>query len=929
MVLFRKLFILYVLAFAMTTSVIPSHGAVTSETPTETPTVVPNLPDLLHITLDSNHELKRLVRDTSSEVCLAAQAETGDLYCMDRARKNWIEIHKISPFLSDQVRQEMKSGLIRSFDLKATRSLIDLAVDSDETIYAMTRYESIDDDMDRVLIMKPDISRIREYSFGYTHGILIVDNGALIAGVNPPDVLLIKNYHENDQVLQYDPYGNRPITALIRSEQINNSPIRDFIIGRENLLNLLVQGKNQSTKIYLFKEDDVVELTRGGILPGYIPHQFAYLAMEQSFYIAAENTENKHVLFRVSKDGLSVEKVGDIGAVFSMVSTKDGRNLYFTNPLSENISAIYALTYTGPGVTPTPSFTPTITPTPSCTPTNTLTPSNTPTVTPTPTFGPVQWSEDRYETDILVHHTGENIFLAIHPVSGNLVFQRDWYSRSPYSLSPSEGPYDLHSVEPSFYISKPVNFLLHAIHPDGRMYGIKDNYAYSKINVQRLTQTGFLDYVYDSLEAKFQAMHIVSETDNIPGTVKGDVLILGEKKRHKTGIWKIHHGESPTQVPEVEPLLPDEDLPIYPLDWTIGPGGSLYLLTYDSIVSYRCKIHRLDMDNKFREVFHFSLGETYMGITYFPADHAFFFPMVPHSNYNSITRISEDGSQISEMLYSNGRIYDLVTSLDGMALYLLFRHSYISERNCIQVLRYKGDIHTPTPTPSMPTPAPTPIPGWFVLDGYGGIHMSNPETGRPLLPYFAPYDIARDIEPDPLGRGWYMLDGLGVVHTSSPDLPRPVGLPYFGFDIARNLEVVSTENGLEFYMLDGHGVVHTSTGKPFDYGYLPWLGEDLARDLEPDPKSEGWLILDGYGAIHFSHRRLYDYPLEAPFDSNPLARGMVRFPDETTVIIDGFGGRHTNPFWPAVDVVDGLSPEFYFWGFDIIWDIETVPAAQQ
>ncbi|MEW6237334.1 MAG: hypothetical protein AB1656_23735 [Candidatus Omnitrophota bacterium] len=231
---------------------------------------------------------------------------------------------------------------------------------------------------------------------------------------------------------------------------------------------------------------------------------------------------------------------------------------------------------------------------------------------------------------------------------------------------------------------------------------------------------------------------------------------------------------------------------------------------------------------------------------------------------------------------------------------------------------------TPTPTLYIPTPTPTPIRAWFVLDGYGGIHSTNPNVKPPLLPYFAPFNIVRDIEPDPLGRGWYMLDGFGGIHTSSPDLPKPAELPYFGFDIARNLEIALMEEGLQFYLLDGYGVVHT-TDKHFDYGGLPWLSIDSARDLEPDPNGNGWLMLDSFGYIYSSQRGGYDLPLLIPWFWDPKIRAFVRFPDETTVVTDGYGGRYTNPYHPAMDLLNGLPPNFYFSGFDIIWDIEVVP----
>ncbi|HPA47930.1 MAG TPA: hypothetical protein PK395_19350, partial [bacterium] len=246
----------------------------------------------------------------------------------------------------------------------------------------------------------------------------------------------------------------------------------------------------------------------------------------------------------------------------------------------------------------------------------------------------------------------------------------------------------------------------------------------------------------------------------------------------------------------------------------------------------------------------------------------------------------------------------------------------------IYVRRYVPPSPDSTPVPVTPKPTATPIPAWFVLDGFGGIHSSNPYVKTPTMPYFLSYNIVRDLEPDPLGRGWYMLDGLGGIHTYPWDLPKPTTLPYFGFDISRNLEIVQTENGPEFYLLDGYGMVHTSNGIPFDYGRLPHFGFDVARDLEPDPMYGGWMIFDAYCILHASSRPfLYEIPLNNLWDWPPLFRGIVVFPDDTSVVLDAFGGRHTNPFRPAQDVVNGLPLNFYFPGFDIVWDLEVVPSA--
>ena len=244
----------------------------------------------------------------------------------------------------------------------------------------------------------------------------------------------------------------------------------------------------------------------------------------------------------------------------------------------------------------------------------------------------------------------------------------------------------------------------------------------------------------------------------------------------------------------------------------------------------------------------------------------------------------------------------------------------------------------PTPIltpPPMETPTPIPIPlppilpveenieTWFVLDGFGGVHSTNPNVPLPVLPYFINFNIARDLEPDPLGRGWYLLDGYGGIHTSSPDLPLPQNLPYFGMDIARNLEITATDQGLEFFLLDGFGTVHTS-GQRFDYGSLPWFGFDIARDLEPDPETGGWFILDGFGVLHSSRRPVHEFPLIDEWTSAPNLRSIVRFDGNRSVLLDAYGGRHTSPQRPAHNLVDGLPEGFYFPGWEILWDVEVI-----
>jgi hypothetical protein len=42
-------------------------------------------------------------------------------------------------------------------------------------------------------------------------------------------------------------------------------------------------------------------------------------------------------------------------------------------------------------------------------------------------------------------------------------------------------------------------------------------------------------------------------------------------------------------------------------------------------------------------------------------------------------------------------------------------------------------------------------------------------------------------------------------------------------------------------------------------------------------------------------------------------------------MLDFYSGTHTNDYYPARNVVEGLPPGFYFWGFPIIWDLELIP----
>jgi len=205
------------------------------------------------------------------------------------------------------------------------------------------------------------------------------------------------------------------------------------------------------------------------------------------------------------------------------------------------------------------------------------------------------------------------------------------------------------------------------------------------------------------------------------------------------------------------------------------------------------------------------------------------------------------------------------------------------------------------------------IVGYYILDGFGGQHEFGevPSYNIGQKPYWA-WDIARDLEvvntylqvtaiPVITGQiGYYVLDGFGGIHPvnnnvdpvtrqdpgnpmfglqhDSPSFyPPPFNYAYWwGFDIAKDLEVsyyfttvtggdsLAQTNG--YYVLDGFGAVHNCRVDPDDPSnesyYAPWywdnpdvialpyFGWDIARDFELDPNETAYYLLDGYGGIH-------------------------------------------------------------------------------
>jgi len=196
------------------------------------------------------------------------------------------------------------------------------------------------------------------------------------------------------------------------------------------------------------------------------------------------------------------------------------------------------------------------------------------------------------------------------------------------------------------------------------------------------------------------------------------------------------------------------------------------------------------------------------------------------------------------------------------------------------------------------------VQGYYILDGFGGQHEVGgvPAYDVSKKPYWA-WDIARDLEIVNTYRlvtgprsvitsqiGYYVLDGFGGVHPVNNDVvdrgdpnnpafalhhdwpsfyPEPFNYAYWwAFDIARDLEVsyVFSLQGSEivgqtdgYYVLDGFGAVHNcrvNLDDPNETAFAPWLalarpyfGWDIARDFELTPDGSGYYMLNGFGTV--------------------------------------------------------------------------------
>ena len=797
-----------------------------------------------------------------------------------------------------------------SYSLNTANQFLDWKISPNGPFYMTTQNNG-------VLSVMPGENEPVQIADVYAPKIWLVSENANIHGASTGDLLIAHRKNglsgSPDMISVIKPQSESPtLTPLVDSHEFFTFKFADMTEG-------------PSGNLYVLTSMSGVALSRigvGGNVSDEIDlHQIpnagdvVYDKWNNYFYITTQSRDPLR-LYRIRPYGHGPEQIAEFVDTDSSLSIAPNGDLLIGNKFRLSINE----DYTPPP--PTPTFTPR--------------PTYTPTLTATPTPLPYQNVNHEYEAELWEAPVvttesggalefwgkvpGRDLYLYVallHPPGTNPPLYNFYLLNKDDLDQPSVGD-PAYSFQLEYYDY--LNSDIWMLDSFDRLY-LSSRYSNRDFVIEPLPAENM--YTIGSKNLLFLP---VAESTNIVGCEPGDAVALRDTVTLKNCFYRISispDSETPIEAPLVEPAITPTPHPYsqnrlgistFPnleiVDALEGLDGKLHVLT-----NYPVKILRLEEDGRIIEVTHHLLDTFASKFVYAPEEKCFY--VLVGKRPRRLLRVDDSGR--NEIFIS-----ELNSNFNHPSLELLNDKTILIDKRI--AIRKKQPLSA-TPTPAPPTPTPRPVADWFVLDGFGGIHSTNPEIPRPALPYIPTFNIMRDIEPDPLGRGWYMLDGWGGIHASSPDMPIPRDLPYFwGYDIARNLEVKNTPDGLMFYLLDGFGVVHTND-PDFHQGYLPWFGEDRFVDLEPEPNGDGWIVLDNSGTLYYSNRIEPDKPL---FVNNMIRvhsiSSFVRFADETTVLIDLWGGRHTNSYHPAANVLDGLSPDFYFPGWDIAWDIEPIYA---
>lgn len=196
------------------------------------------------------------------------------------------------------------------------------------------------------------------------------------------------------------------------------------------------------------------------------------------------------------------------------------------------------------------------------------------------------------------------------------------------------------------------------------------------------------------------------------------------------------------------------------------------------------------------------------------------------------------------------------------------------------------------------------LSGYYVLDGFGGIHAGGAAPAfSPSAPYFG-FDIAKDLELNAAQTGAYILDGLGGVHVAGTAVAISPATTYFAFDTARGIELNSGNTG--YYVLDGFGGVHAGGAAPVIAPATPYFGFNVAADIELIGAETGYYVLDGFGGVHAGGAAAPVSP-GTPYFGFDIARDL-ELHGSGYFVLDGFGGVHASD---AGTVVPSPSPPYF------------------